>query len=379
MAIDPLTTVSAASAIYPIAKDVNGSIYAGVDDLNPWIKHPVRGSMGLLGWIGGEAKVKEKRQRAATDQSITNFMQNPNSRFVNPQLLARAQRAAAGGMGRDANITNAAHDWLRGEGGIAYDTNLANQMLRGDIPPAMAAAMDRRIGNRFNTLRRNQGGQLARSGILNSSAGGRLMADTYTSERDALANAYLNTMMQRQQLGANLLGRADASRQAYQRMGLSALDSQAARDLAYQQLGFNVLSDADRRNYARETFGLNAQLGVLGQQQARGDATLGASANILGNLYTTHQDQQRFDQQLAQQDRQFNQLLNLSQPQTTPPTGQRTPISPIQAKADASAATLWTPQGGGGNILGSRNPFELLNRRTGAGAIGTPPNNSRHF
>ena len=343
MAIDPVTATLIATAAYPVVKEVGSEV----------------GS-----WFGWGPKAREKEQRAAADQLIGNFMKNPGSQFVNPQLLARAQRAAGGGMGRDQVMTRVARDWVEGRGGLPYDTNLANQMLRGDIPPSVAAAMDRRIGSRFDTLRRQQGGQLARSGVLRSSAGGRLMADAYTSERNALTDAYMNTMLQRQGLGLNILGAADASRRAYATMGTHELGRQADRDLAYQQMGCNVLSDADRRKYARETFGVNARLGLLGQQQARRDAGIEASAGILSNLYTNYRDDQRFNQQLAQQDSQFSQLLNLSN------QGNRN-TSPIQAKANLSAVSLWTPQGGGGNILGSRDPFKLLSQsRTGAGGYG---------
>lgn len=202
------------------------------------------------------------------------------------------------------------------------------------------------------------------------------MADTYDSQRDALSNAYMNTLLQRQSLGLGLLNSADASRRALMGMGANQLNRQADRDLAYQQMGFNVLSDADRRKYARETFGLNARLGQLGQQQARRDATLESSGNILSNLYTNYRDDQRFDKSLAQQNEQFSQLLNLANAGQGGGGGGNRNISPIQAKAQLYA----TPQLGGGNILGQRDPFDLLSRkRTGAGGYGTPPSTSSNY
>lgn len=312
-------------------------------------------------WFGKGPKAAEKRQQTAVDQLIGNFMKNPGSQFVNPQLLKEAQRLAGGGWvgeSRDPQLQNLARSWVKGEGGVRYDTNLGNQLLRGDIPPSVAAAMDRQLGTRFDRLRRDQGGQLARSGVLRSSAGGRLMADTYDSQRNALADAYMNTLLQRQQLGLGVLNSADASRRAYTAMGASELGRQRDLDLAYRQLGFNVLSDADRRKFGRETFGINARLAQLGQQQARRDASLESAGNILSNLYTNYQDQQRFDKLLSQQGDQFSQLLNLQ--------GGGGKISPIQAKANLSAVQL-----GGGNILGSRDPFKLLSeQRTGAGGYG---------
>lgn len=360
------TIAQAVPAIWNIGKEVGGSLYAGVHNAtegwNPWLKHPTRiltgGATGFAGFLGGQEKLKTQKQQAAADQLIENFMKNPGSQFVNPQLLSRAQQAAAGGLGRDPQTDAVARRWLTGEGGIPYDTNLANQLLRGDIPPSVAAAMDRQIGTRFDRLRRNQGGQLARSGVLNSSAGGRLMADTYDSQRRALSDAYVNTMLQRQGLGLNILNSADASRRGYAAMGANQLQRLSDRDLAYQQMGFNVLSDADRRKYARETFGLNAQLGLLGQQQARRDAALESSGNILSNLYTNYQDQQRFDKLISQQDDQFSQLMNLSGGGGT---------SPIQAKADLSAVSLF----GGDSVMSKGNRFKTLGEsRTGAGGYG---------
>ncbi|MDE0326878.1 MAG: hypothetical protein OXN27_23375 [Candidatus Poribacteria bacterium] len=292
MAVDPATALmllQAAPAVGNMAKEFGGGAGMTVRNMLPkkWGKaRDIIGGLasssgGFLGVSGYQEQLANQQRQDAADQLIDNFMKNPGSQFVNPQLLARAQRAAGGGMGRDPYLAGVSRDWIEGRGGVGYDTNLANQMLRGDIPPSVAAAMDRRIGSRFDTLRRQQGGQLARSGVLRSSAGGRLMADAYTSERNALTDAYMNTMLQRQGLGLSILNSADASRRAYQGMGANQLGRQADRDLAYQQMGFNVLSDADRRKYARETFGVNARLGLLGQQQARRDAGMEASAGIV--------------------------------------------------------------------------------------------------
>ena len=132
-------------------------------------------------WDSWQQGKRNKSNQKLVDQ----FLQKPSSQFVNPALLKQAQGYAGGGGGGDPLLQSTAEGWLGGEGGIPYDTNLANQLLRGDIPPSVAASLDRQIGTRFDRLRRNQGGQLARSGILNSSMGGRLMADTYDSQRNA--------------------------------------------------------------------------------------------------------------------------------------------------------------------------------------------------
>ena len=360
---DIATIAQAAPAIWEIGQNMAGNIGMSAYNALPkswgrWRELPGRALQGIAG-SGFSDALKTQQQQQAADQLIDNFMKNPGSQFVNPQLLARAQQAAGGGLGRDQVITRVARDWVAGEGGLPYDTNLANQLLRGDIPPSVAATMDRQLGTRFDRLRRNQGGQLARSGVLNSSIGGRLMADTYDSQRNALSDAYMNTLLQRQHLGLGMLNSADASRRALMGMGANQLNRQADRDLAYQQMGFNVLSDADRRKYARETFGLNARLGQLGQQQARRDATLESSGNILSNLYTNYQDSQRFDKLLSMQGDQFSQLMNLQQGGGN--------ISPIQAKADLSKVSLFAPD----SVMKSGNRFKTLGEsRTGAGGYG---------
>ena len=188
------------------------------------------------------------------------------------------------------------------------------------------------------------------------------MADTYDSQRNALADAYMNTLLQRQGLGLNILGAADAQRRAYQSMGANQLGRLADRNLAYQQLGFNVLSDADRRRFARETFGMNTALARLGQSQIRRDAGLESSANILGNLYTNYRDEQRFNTLMNQQNDQFSQLRNLS-------SGGLNTTSPIQAKADLKAIELFGPD----SVM--RSGFKpLLQSRSGAGGYGARNN-----
>ena len=302
---------------------------------------------------------QQGKRNTANQKLVDQFLQKPSSQFVNPALLQQAQNYASFGGGGDPLLQSTAQGWLQGQGGVPYDTNLANQLLRGDIPPSVAANLDRQIGGRFDRLRRNQGGQLARSGVLNSSIGGRLMGDTYDSQRNALADSYMNTMLSRQQLGLGILNSADASRRGYQAMGANQLGRLADRNLNYRQLGFNVLSDADRRQFGRESFGLNARMGILQNDQARTDASLQNSAGILTNLYTNYQGDQRFNQQMAQQNQQFSQLLNLS--------GGRP--NPIQAKANLQAVELFAPN----SVM--RTGFKpLLQSRQGAGGYGSKNN-----
>ena len=314
---------------------------------------------GVIGGVAGWFDEYERQKDKDSPENLVKRFMAGGQNYVDPGLIGRAKFLAGGGQTRDPLMELTARKWLSGKGGIPYDTNLANQLLRGDIPPSVAAAMDRQIGTRFDRLRRQQGGQLARSGVLRSSAGGRLMGDTYDSQRRALSDAYINTMLQRQGLGLNILNSADASRRGYATMGANQLQRLADRDLAYQQMGFNVLADADRRKYARETFGLNAQLALKDKEQVRRDAALESSGNILSNLYTNYRDDQRFDKLLSQQDSQFSQLMNLS--------GGRGNTSPLQAKADLSSVSVFADD----SIMKPGNRFKTLGEsRTGAGGYG---------
>lgn len=369
MAVDPAsaaTLIQAVPALVNLAEETGGGFGTMAYDMLPesWGKgRDFLGGLtatltgGPFGLKGYHTQRKAQAQQDKAQKLIDSFMSGGKS-YVNPGLISRAQLLAGGGQGRDPLVESTARRWLSGEGGIPYDTNLANQLLRGDIPPSVAAAMDRQLGTRFDRLRRNQGSHLARSGILRSSVGGRLMGDAYDSERMALSDAYINTLLQRQQLGLGILNSASADRRALMGMGANELQRLSDRDLAYQNLGFQVLSDADRRKHARETFGLNAQLGLLGQQQARRDAALESSGNILSNLYTNYQDQQRFDKILSQQGDQFSQLMKLSGGENT---------SPIQAKADLSAISVFAPD----SVMSKGNRFKTLGEsRTGAGGYG---------
>lgn len=88
---------------------------------------------------------------------------------------------------------------------------LIDAMQRGEVSPAEIDYLQRALSSRFGEMRRGLGGQLARRGLADSSIAGRLMAGTYDSERNALADALVARSFQRQGLGFDLAGRRDAN------------------------------------------------------------------------------------------------------------------------------------------------------------------------
>lgn len=99
--------------------------------------------------------------------------------------------------------------------GLLSDTEqqeLAEKWANGELDEATVKNITRMLSDRFDQLRKQQGGRLARSGIANSSIGERIMADTYDSERDALAESLANQTFARQQLGLGMMGQQSAER-----------------------------------------------------------------------------------------------------------------------------------------------------------------------
>ena len=99
--------------------------------------------------------------------------------------------------------------------GLLSDTEqqeLAEKWANGELDEATVENITRMLSDRFDQLRKQQGGRLARSGIANSSIGERMMADTYDNERDALAEALANQTFARQQLGLGMMGQQSAER-----------------------------------------------------------------------------------------------------------------------------------------------------------------------
>lgn len=106
------------------------------------------------------------------------------------------------------------------------------------------------------------------------------MADTYDSEREALADAYTRTQLQRQEFGASLLGRADASKLTRQHLGANELARLDREQLAREQMGLNTLLSAERLDLTRDIFNED----VAAKEQARTDEMWQRGTEILGNI-----------------------------------------------------------------------------------------------
>ena len=105
--------------------------------------------------------------------------------------------------------------------GLLSDTEmqeLARRYARGEISPEQEQAIVSALATRYDQIRETQGADLARRGMLESSMAGRVMAETYQNEQDALAQALVNASMQRQQMGMEML----AQQQGLQQQGYAA-------------------------------------------------------------------------------------------------------------------------------------------------------------
>ena len=109
--------------------------------------------------------------------------------------------------------------------GLLSDTEqqeLEDMYARGEIDPDTEMAIKNMIGRRFEQIRMEQGGRIARAGLHKSSIGERIRSDTDKSEVDSLSRAMLETSFARAQYGQQL----KSQRSAGQRAGAaSALDT----------------------------------------------------------------------------------------------------------------------------------------------------------
>ena len=94
------------------------------------------------------------------------------------------------------------------------EAELARKYSRGEIPPEVTRQIARQLANRYNALRRNTGADLARRGVLESTAAGRMMADISQQEREALAGALAGQTFNYQKLGMDLIAQRNKDLQA---------------------------------------------------------------------------------------------------------------------------------------------------------------------
>lgn len=101
--------------------------------------------------------------------------------------------------------------------GLLSDTemqDLARRYARGEIDPEAQNQIVMELADRYDVMRQEQGADLARRGMLESTMASRLISDTYASERDALAKALAGQVLDRQQMGIDMLAKNAQQQQA---------------------------------------------------------------------------------------------------------------------------------------------------------------------
>ena len=124
-------------------------------------------------------------------------------------LVGGAQGGAAGyavGRGPGA-VIGAGIGALAGLLSPTEQAELARKYARGEIPKAVQDRIAKTLAKRFMVLRTEQGADLARRGLLGSTAAGRVMAESYDAEREALSGAIADQTFNYQQIGFDLIAR----------------------------------------------------------------------------------------------------------------------------------------------------------------------------
>ena len=142
----------------------------------------------------------------------------------------------------------------------------ARAMARGQIDPVAQQALSRALDREFNIIRRQQGQDLARRGLTDSTIAGNAMGRIGDAQGFALAQGLAGHQFARQQLGAQML--------AQQQFGQSQTVANAINALTMAQLvhkkngrGTNLLDLVGQT----QTLGLNAG----SSRQIIGDTGLG--------------------------------------------------------------------------------------------------------
>lgn len=99
---------------------------------------------------------------------------------------------------------------LLGAGEKAEQLDMAEAMARGEIPLEYRNAMAAQLGGYYDQMRNQLGGYLGRSGLANSTIAGRVMADSYAQQGEALANALTHVSQDRMAMGHDLLAQRRA-------------------------------------------------------------------------------------------------------------------------------------------------------------------------
>lgn len=101
---------------------------------------------------------------------------------------------------------------------------LIEEYLSGEIPDSTRKMLTRLIGDRFEDIRTESGASAARRGVADSTIAQRQQDDLYENEQQALADAFLQNLMARQQYGMSLLHGQEGARGEAVGGGLATLN-----------------------------------------------------------------------------------------------------------------------------------------------------------
>lgn len=176
------------------------------------------------------------------------------------------------------------------EGGVdpAYDSLIAAQqspafqsMLRGEVDPRYNTELTRAVSRRFGNMRSQVGANLANRGLYRSTGGARAIADTYNSERDALASALAGNQLSRMQFSHGMLGNT-AGAIAGNRMARMGLGANIANQAAANRLSRGALfGQLSNTMMGRQRLGLDIMAQRNSEMAASGMGTAQAFGNLL--------------------------------------------------------------------------------------------------
>ena len=115
---------------------------------------------------------------------------------------------------------------LGGAVGLFQDTSgaeAARRMARGEVDPVAQQAISRALDREFDVLRRQQGQDLARRGLMESTFGAGAMGRLNEAQGHALSESLAGLQFSRQRLGAQMLAQQQYGQASTISSALSAL------------------------------------------------------------------------------------------------------------------------------------------------------------
>ena len=257
MAIDPVTGLQLLSMGTNIANQYGGAVERYAPD-NKWIKGGLTALGGPVAFAGGRDE-RENQERMDSWGGLDPAYE----RLMNSGAYADVMGGGYDPAYQQIAGSDAYNNLLSGGVDPAYDRLLEAQgtpafqsMLRGEVDPRYNEWLTRSVGNRFGNIRSQVGAQLANRGLSRSTAGNRMLADTYNAERDALTGT----------LAQNQLGRMSF---AHGTLGNTA-NSMAGNRLARLGLGYNTAGSMARNRLSRGALAGQFSSGIANNRLGRG-------------------------------------------------------------------------------------------------------------